>query len=62
MAMDLGFLLDNVGKLAQTGISTIAQAQAQQSAKPRRGTTGCTPCAAKKAVADARARIAKGKL
>jgi hypothetical protein len=63
MALDLGFLIGNLGKLAQAGVSTIAQAQArQQAASPRKKGPACTPCAAKAAVVAARQRVSQGKL
>ena len=62
--LDKSFLLGKLGDLAKAGVSTLAQAQrVEQSVKAhKKADKTCTPCAAKAAVAAARARVQQGKL
>ena len=61
MAGTFATLVRNVGRVASTAVAVTAQQNAARPGKPQgRDLSKCTPCAAKAAVAAARAQVARG--
>ena len=60
MAGTFATLLRNVGKVASTAVAVTAQQNAATQVRGGRDLSKCTPCAAKAAVAAARAQVVRG--